>query len=227
MCTSVIRCLTSSYTGDINIDNYVYAVTVSPSGRFIAGILRSSGGKFIIIWDSQTKTTLAKIMAVRALAFIPSRHGPEAYILVVMEQSLVVWDHFCGARVALLAGSSVVNGDDPWPWEADVGKNFLCVWGRNGTLLVWETQSFGLVHTYRHHPPVLSNPPYFDKNSVYMSHDEKWLIVHNTPHWTYKISVWDTVTWTLHATFPHHDVRRDILAHQALSSEPGSLEERG
>ena len=175
-----------------------------------------SSYSFIVVQDSRTRTILAKIDARQALTFIPSPDGSDNYILVVTwEKYLVVWDHHRGSRVAVLEIPSDVEEDKPGSWKADVSKNFLFAWLDDGTLLVWETQSFALVHTYHHRLPEISKgTPSSYNNFIHVSLDERWLLAHNNSGWADEITVWDTATWTLLAILPRHE---DHDAHYRVS----------
>ena len=142
-------------------------ITVSPSGKFAAGVLLFLD-ESVVVLESRTRTMLAKIKAARALTFIPSPSGHENFILTRTQQAFMVWDHSCGAQITLLPEYSDLEGDLPPYWKADVGKNFFFACSNTGTVLVWETQSLALVHTYRH--VLLSTRTwYFDPNGVHIS----------------------------------------------------------
>ena len=105
----------------MNDDKNVFDISVSPSGKLIAGRVLYSD-KLVVVWDPWTRTILTEIKAERALKFIPSPGGHEDYILVVMEQCFVVWDHSRGTRVALLAGYSDIDRNAAGHWNADAPR---------------------------------------------------------------------------------------------------------
>ena len=183
-------------------DDYADEMIVSPSGKFVAGTLRSLD-ELVFVSESRTRTILAKLEAARALVFFSlSPSGDENYILTMAEEDFVVWDHICGTHITL-PGHSELEGDSPRDWMADVSKNFLFAWSSKGILLVWEMQSFVLVHTYRP-VPLSSQAEYYSKIVVHVSVDETWLLAHSYRS-TYQVCVWDTTTWTLHAIIPLHE----------------------
>ena len=179
-------------------DNYVDEFIVSPSGELVAGTLRALDSLVVVV-DSRTRTILAKIKAARALVFIPSPSGHENYILTITGQSFRIWDYLRGTHVTLdlPSGYSELNEGSLREWKADISKKFFFAWSSAGTLLVWKTQSRALVHTYRN-VPLSKDTPGMNRNVVYVSLNERWLLAHNYDS-IYEISVWDTATWTLHA----------------------------
>ena len=166
-------------------------IIVSPNGNFVAGNLQSSGD-LIAVWDLRTRTILTKIRALYPLVFVPSPSGCDDYILVTMEQSLMVWDHSRGARVTLLPGYPEATHHTPTYWRAAISENLLLAWCKStNTLHVWDRGSFTLVYAYHHDSLTSKTLGGYCHDFVKTSLDEKWLLAHRNPNYAYEISVWD------------------------------------
>ena len=198
------------------IDNHTYDnIVVSPSGRLTAGSSRTSETTFV--WESQTRNIISKIGAEEAITFISSPHGNEDYIVLIMEKSLVVWDHSHGTCIAILAKRSDFYIDNNvYPetrLQAFVGKNFLVIADRKGpgAIFAWDKRTFDILHIYYRPRDPQESKSYEDyRDFICVSPSEKWLLAYTNSHSTYEVCVWNTATWTLYAALAHH---KDHAAH--------------
>ena len=85
--------------------------------------------------------TISEVDAKRALAFLPSLDGSEDRIVLNRNDNLVtVWDYRRKVDVAMLTGHAGLTDD-----FVSVTDTALAVTDTNGTICVWDMQSFQLL----------------------------------------------------------------------------------